>query len=362
MGLAHIGGKHGADTIIHVLDAIANGRITRYVVGNRTVVLEKDGYQALLALTRYGEKDTWLFNGWEKIETTGENGKVSANTVSMQANPTFSRTDLGAAISRATKLLKNSESDKPYIPDSVINASAKHVEHLSQSLGVDIVMVDDVTKVEGYNEATEEEREAMNNSKGWYNPRNGKIYVIAGQHSSVADLERTVFHEAVGHRGVHGLLGDRFVGFCDRLFKSLDKGMQSALHRTHDRKEPLSDAALGAEYIAEIAEKGEWQSEGERNMWYKTVRWVRQQMMLMGFSFFPTEDDIRYLLYTASKKGNRLRTEQLRQRAEASHDEMQDVIQAPSLYTTISIGPFFFTANNHCKFSLIYNLLIISIL
>ena len=100
-GLAHIGAKHGGDTILKVLDAIASGKITRYVEGNKTVVIEKDGYEALLALTRYGNKETWLFNGWEKIETTGDNGKVSANTVSTQANPTFSRENLGVVVSNA---------------------------------------------------------------------------------------------------------------------------------------------------------------------------------------------------------------------------------------------------------------------
>ena len=110
-GLAHIGAKHGAETILKVPDAIANGQISRYVEGNRTVVIEKDGYEALLALTRFGENETWLFNGWEKIETTGENGKVSTNTVSTQANPTFSREDLGAVVSDA-KLREFFESAK----------------------------------------------------------------------------------------------------------------------------------------------------------------------------------------------------------------------------------------------------------
>lgn len=109
-GIAHIGAKHGAETILKVLDTIANGKITRFNKGNKTIVIEKDGYEALLALTRYGDKETWLFNGWDKIETTDDNGKVSANTVSTQANPTFSREDLGAVVSDAkvTKLFGSS--------------------------------------------------------------------------------------------------------------------------------------------------------------------------------------------------------------------------------------------------------------
>lgn len=126
-GLAHIGAKHGADTILKVLDAIAYGKISRYVEGNKTVIIEKDGYEALLALTRYGNKETWLFNGWDKIETTGENGKVSANTVSTQANPTFSREDLGAVVDDA-KIREFFESAKKY-PDYVKDLLPSDIEN-----------------------------------------------------------------------------------------------------------------------------------------------------------------------------------------------------------------------------------------
>jgi hypothetical protein len=162
-----------------------------------------------------------------------------------------------------TKLQNNFETTNPYATENDINTTQTTVGRLSQELGVEIVTIDDASEAEGYAKATPKRQAEMRKSKGWYDPVTGKIYVVGKQHTSVADVERTVWHEAVGHRGVHGLLGDRFAGFCDRLFKSLDKGMQSALHRTHDRKEPLSDAALGAEYIAEIAEKGEWRSEGD---------------------------------------------------------------------------------------------------
>ena len=85
----------------------ANGWIDRYVEGNKTVVLSNGEYEVVLALTRFGNKETWLFNAWGKIEkTTGENGEVSATAVSTQANPTFSRTDLGAVVSNAKILQK----------------------------------------------------------------------------------------------------------------------------------------------------------------------------------------------------------------------------------------------------------------
>ena len=110
-GIAHIGGKHGAETLLRVLNVIANGKIDRYVEGNKTVVLTDGEYETVLALTRFGDKETWLFNGWEKDEGTGADGEVSTHSDATQVNPTFSREDLGAVLSDA-KLMKSSETAK----------------------------------------------------------------------------------------------------------------------------------------------------------------------------------------------------------------------------------------------------------
>ena len=84
-----------------MLNVIADGWVDRYEKGNKTVVLSDGEYEAVLALTRFGNKETWLFNGWRKDEKTGADGKVSTHSDATQANPTFSREDLGAVLSEA---------------------------------------------------------------------------------------------------------------------------------------------------------------------------------------------------------------------------------------------------------------------
>lgn len=67
--------------------------------GNKTVVLAKDGYEVLLALTKDGNKETWLFNGWKvKNEKADAISEVSTQSDATQTSPTFSREDLGAAL------------------------------------------------------------------------------------------------------------------------------------------------------------------------------------------------------------------------------------------------------------------------
>lgn len=100
-GLSHIGAKHGADTIINIIDVLCDGNVDRYVAGNKTVILTKNGYECVLALTKNGNKETWLLSGWGKIDKAGGIGEVSTHSDPTQGSPTFSRTDLGAALSKA---------------------------------------------------------------------------------------------------------------------------------------------------------------------------------------------------------------------------------------------------------------------
>ena len=96
-GIFHIGYRRGTDTLLHVIDALANGKIERYVPGNKTVHLVKDGYEAILSLDENGNKKSWLLTGWE-INKPDAFGQFSTKSESTQNAPTFSRRDLGAGL------------------------------------------------------------------------------------------------------------------------------------------------------------------------------------------------------------------------------------------------------------------------
>ena len=96
-GIYHIAYRRGVKTLFHVIDAVADGRILRHVDGNKTVILEKDGFEAVLALTEYGNQKSWLLSGWE-VEQPDANGEVSTQSAATQSEPTFSRQELGAGL------------------------------------------------------------------------------------------------------------------------------------------------------------------------------------------------------------------------------------------------------------------------
>jgi hypothetical protein len=43
-GIYHIAYRRGVNTLLRVIDAVAAGEILRFVEGNKTIVLEKDGF------------------------------------------------------------------------------------------------------------------------------------------------------------------------------------------------------------------------------------------------------------------------------------------------------------------------------
>lgn len=82
-GLKHIAEKHGVESIKPVLKAIVYGKITRFVPTIKTIFIDYEGYEAMLALTEHGKRKTWLLTGYDideslnKKKTQDEDSKSS---------------------------------------------------------------------------------------------------------------------------------------------------------------------------------------------------------------------------------------------------------------------------------------------
>ena len=90
-------------------------------------------------------------------------------------------------------------------------------------------------------------------SKGSYNLSTGEVRVNPDAHLTEADVERTVVHEVIGHGGMQALLGERFDGVCKMVFEQMSDEQVADIRRRHGKG--LSDAEVGAEYMAETAER-----------------------------------------------------------------------------------------------------------
>jgi hypothetical protein len=60
------------------------------------------------------------------------------------------------------------------------------------------------------------------NDKGYYDPKTGEVIVCTENATSIADAIQTILHEAVAHKGLRQLMGDKFNEFINRVYESLD--------------------------------------------------------------------------------------------------------------------------------------------
>lgn len=140
-------------------------------------------------------------------------------------------------------------------------------------------------------------------SRGAYNPNTGEVRVNPDAHKSMADLERTMAHEVVGHKGIHSLLGKSFDKVCERVSHLIDSEADKALGSLFRNWGTMSRRERGAEYMAWLAEKG-----GENTnpgKWQKVCGYIRVAMRRMGFGFEVTDADVRYMLYVSAKRATK---------------------------------------------------------
>jgi len=110
-GIIHIEKRHGRKVFPFVLEAMANGKIVRTSRKDKTVAIQKDGYEAILSLDEHGKKKTWLLTGYDLIGeggklTSDERGKFCTRHAPTHSGPTSSRPGMGAEAIFAERILK----------------------------------------------------------------------------------------------------------------------------------------------------------------------------------------------------------------------------------------------------------------
>ena len=59
-------------------------------------------------------------------------------------------------------------------------------------------------------------------AKGWYDTATGEVVIVVPNHENMADVENTVAHEIVAHKGLRKLIGEeRFNSFLDDVYNNL---------------------------------------------------------------------------------------------------------------------------------------------
>lgn len=170
---------------------------------------------------------------------------------------------------------------------------AKAVE-LSERLGVDVEIIEDNSSLEG----------KRGRSKGWYGVKDGKISVVLGNHVSVADIEKTVLHEAVAHHGLRELLGEHFDEFLDKVYELADNSIKERIALLASRN-GWNRRVATEEYLAGLAEDTDFENAKAYNGWWgKIKRLFLDMLSAVGFKHTGVElsdNELRYILWRSYK-------------------------------------------------------------
>ena len=172
----------------------------------------------------------------------------------------------------------------------------KTVEKVAKRTGGKVKMVNSVEEIE--NPKVRKDIEKGKQVTGWYDEKTGEVHLYMPNIHDTYTAEKTVWHETVGHKGMRGLLGDKFDSYMRDLWMDLDNPINAELRAYVKEKMNMNHLGFyGAieEFIAKSAEDG----KGEPGFWNYIKNRVTDALHEIGYRVSPNVKDVKYMLWLA---------------------------------------------------------------
>lgn len=200
-----------------------------------------------------------------------------------------------------SRRFENGNPDIRYKHDETGNASrtSQDIEaaatKLAESLGEKVRIVRDVNEIEHQNKKVQENQRK---SKGWFNTDTREIVVVLPNATGIEDVQATILHEAVGHKGLRELVGDdRFDDFLHKVYAAAS--LETRKKIVDLAKQNHWDFRLATEeYIAGLAENG-FAGRENRTLFEKIKDFFRDMLsrakIALGVNI--GDNELRYMLW-----------------------------------------------------------------
>ena len=191
----------------------------------------------------------------------------------------------------------------------------EYIEREAGKLNIPVRIVGDVSQIS----PSEKNYTRKLTSQGWYDQTTGEIVIVAPNHGSIRDAQRTLLHEAVAHYGLPAMLGrENFDKLCDQVWDSMtdreravfgayidekidDKSYNSFTEEEKERyaaNDFSGKRAAADEYLAHFAEEG----ITNPSLWSKIKRFIKEAFRKIGIDLSLTDSDIAYLLWKSKNR------------------------------------------------------------
>ena len=209
-------------------------------------------------------------------------------------------------LSLATKVVETFENTELSEGSNAIVQMEEVATRMAEALGESVRVIHDTSEIEGRSES---ETNRMRGAKGWYDPKTGQVVVVLPNAESADDVEATILHEVVGHKGLQELVGkDQFGKFLDEVFEGANEAVRNGIVE-RSKRYGWNTRLATEEYIAELAEQGFKDLEARdlwnvvRNAFYNLLSRVK---LTLGWDI--SDRELRYMLWRTyqMKKGEGL--------------------------------------------------------
>ncbi len=144
------------------------------------------------------------------------------------------------------------------------------------------------------------------NVSGWYDVKTDKVGIYAPNVRDVGEVDRTIVHEVVSHKGLRGMLGEKsFDKLCDKTWDMMSEA-ERAEYESYPGVENIEDdvkrrRAAADEYISHLAE-GVDLSDAERSTWRKVMDSIMGFLKKLYSDIKLTEKDLEEIIKTSYRK------------------------------------------------------------
>ena len=129
---------------------------------------------------------------------------------------------------------------------------------------------------------------------GWYNVATGEVCLYMPNIESIADVDSTIVHEVVAHKGISLMLGkDGFNALCDRVWQMMSEDARNAyINYPGVDGDPRKAAD---EYIAHLAERVDLDAN-EQTIWQEIINFFREALAKLNINIEITDEVLADLI------------------------------------------------------------------
>ena len=228
-----------------------------------------------------------------KIVENFENLNVSDENVLRERHGSNGDEDISLSHDPMSKLLGESaytDAQRKAFGERERKRMAAHVSELSEKLNLkNVDVVTDTSTLIG------DRRRA----KGFFNKKTGRITIVIPNHTDMADVEKTLLHEAVAHHGLRKLFGENFDNFLDNVYRNAEYDIRKRISEMSSHH-GWDVRTATEEYLAGLAEDTNFENMPD-GFWSKIKRLFLQMLHSIGFKNLTDvsmgNNELRYVLW-----------------------------------------------------------------